>query len=211
MKSLGGSVQKEAVELALRHPDIPEEQKNDLRTRVDRFKIKPTTQAAAVDYGFNSASVPQERSDIQLPPAPQPDAQKLKTLKVIHGVPLYIRKGKIGLKIKNIGNRHYELKKIRAISGARIFAGSEKPYCLIDMFIDDPHSDNPALRTIRLNSSTFDPVRLMPHVPDSMAALDALISTLLRLSGAQPYPDSNYMLMKHVREFSSTRDYEQSF
>ncbi|MCK4645496.1 MAG: rhomboid family intramembrane serine protease, partial [Candidatus Aminicenantes bacterium] len=57
VKSLGGSVEKEAVELALGHPDIPEEQKNDIRTRVDRFKIKPATQAAADDYGFKSASV----------------------------------------------------------------------------------------------------------------------------------------------------------
>lgn len=210
VKSLGGSVQKEAVELALGHPDIPEEQKNDLRTRVDRFKIKPATQAAADDHGFKSASVPQEQTDIQMPPAPQPDVQKLKTLKVTRGVPLYIRKGKIGLKIKNIGNRHYELKKILAISVARIFSASEKPYCLIDMFIDDPHSDNPTLRTIRLNSSTFDPRQFMTHVPDSLAALDAFISTLLRLSGAQPYPDSNAVVMKYVREFSSINDYEQS-
>lgn len=211
VKSLGGSVQNDAVELALGHPDIPEEQKNDLRTRVDRFKIKPVTQAAEDDYGFKSSSVPQERADIQLPPSPQPDAQKLKTLKVIHGVPLYIRKGKIGLKIKNIGNRHFELKKILALSVVRIFSASEKPYCLIDMFIDDPHSDNPTLRMIRLNSSAFDPMQLMPHIQDSLAALDALISTLLSLSGAQPYPDSNAVVMKYIREFPSIRDYEQSF
>ena len=211
VKSMGGSVQKKAVELALGHPDIPEEQKNDLRTQADRFKITPTTQAVADDPGFNSASMPQERPDIQLPSAPQPDAHKQKTLKVIHGVPLYIRKGKIGLKIKNIGNRHYELKKIRAISGARIFSGSETPFCVIDMFIDDPHSDNLTLRTIRLKSSTFDPTQFMPHVSDKLEALEAFISTLLRLSGAQPYPDSNSVLMKYVREFPSIKDYEQSF
>ncbi len=210
VKSLGGSVEKDAVELALGHPDIPEEQKNEIRTQVDRSKIKPTIQAAAVDYGFNSASMPQERPDIQLPPAAQPDVQKLKTLKVTHGVPLYIRKGKIGLKIKNIGKRNYELKKILAISVARIFSDSEKPYCLIDMFIDDPHSDNATLRLIRLNSSTFDPMQLMPHVQDSLAALDALISTLLNLSGAQPFPDSNAVVMKYIREFPSIKDYEQS-
>ena len=210
VKSIGGDIEKEAVELALGHPDILEEQKIDLRARADRFKIKPATLAEADDYGFKSAGVTQEHEDIQLPSAPQPDAKKLKILKVTHGVPLYIRKGKIGLKIKNIGNRHFELKEILAISVARIFSASEKPYCLIDMFIDDPYSDNPTLRTIRLNSSIFDPMRLMPHVPDRLAALDALISTILRLSGAQPYPDSNAVVMKYVREFPSIKDYEQS-
>jgi membrane associated rhomboid family serine protease len=210
VKNLDGSIEKDAVELALGHPDIPEEQKNDLRTRVDRFKIKPTTQAAADDDRFKLTSMPQEHTDIHLTLASQPDAQKQKNLKVIHGIPLYIRKGKIGLKIKNIGNRHYELKKILAISGARIFSGSETPFCVIDMFIDDPRSDNLTLRTIRLKSSTFDPKQFMPHLSDKLEALEAFISTILRLSGAQPYPDSNSLVMKYVREFPSIKDYEQS-
>lgn len=210
VKSLGGSIEREAVELALGHPDILEEQKEDIKARLDRFQIRPTIQAPAGDNGFKAAIVPQEQTDTQPPPAPQPDVAKPKILKVIHGVPLYIREGKIGLKIKNIGNRHYELKKILAISVARIFSASEKPYCLIDMFIDDPHSDNPTLRTIRLNSSTFDPMQFVPYASDSLTALETFISMLLRLSGARPYPDSNAVLMKYVREFPSIKDYEQS-
>lgn len=78
------------------------------------------------------------------------------------------------------------------------------------MFIDDPYSDNLTLRTIRLKSSTFDPKQFMPHLSDKLEALEVFISTLLRLSGAQPYPDSNSLVMKYVREFPSIKDYEQS-
>lgn len=209
-KALGGGVERKAVELALEHPDIPEDQKESLSARFDRFQIKMTMQDAAGPE-FKAANMPQERVVSKPAPKAQPAESKPKTLKATNVVPLYIREGKIGLKLKNIGNRYVALNKILAVSVARILSAAEKPYYLIDLFIDDPREYRPAVRTIRLSSSTFDPKRLVPDAADSLTALRTFISVLLKQSNARPHPDQDSVLLNKVREFASIKDYELSF
>lgn len=209
-KALGGGVERKAVELALKHPDIPEEQKESLGARLDRFQIRMTMQDV-VGQEFKAASVPQERGVSQPVPKTQSTVSNPKPLKVTNVVPLYIRDGRIGLKLKNIGSRYMALKKIFAISVARIMPSVEAPYYLIDLFIDDPREYIPALRTLRLSSSTFDPKLLVPDASDSLEALRTFLSELLKQTGARPLQDKDSVLLNKVREFASVKDYESSF
>jgi membrane associated rhomboid family serine protease len=179
---LNPSLAGKAMEICLQHPEIEEEQKEELRKKFGDLQEK--VQAAA--------------------PA------EARSLKVNQAVPLSLKEGKLALSLEGVGERVLSLNRIQSIAVAEITSLEDLPYLLIDLFLDDPKSSASVVRSIRLLSSGFDPRVFFPDIQDSREALKAFISNLLESSGATPHPDNESALLIQPQSFRSMEEYEES-
>jgi len=124
--------------------------------------------------------------------------------------PLNVKDGKIALNMDEIGQQLLPLNKVKSIAVAEIAIDKELPYLLIDLFLDDPKTNDHKIRTIRLLSTSFDPTKFSPGIQDQQDALKVFVSVLLKLSGATAYPDEDSILLDAPQRFSSIDNYEKS-
>ncbi len=148
--------------------------------------------------------------------APPPPPAPRKSIRVTEGVPLGVKGGKIGLSIKNMGHRVFALEKIKMIAVVKISPPGERPFLLIDLFVDDPDApDVPTaraavIRALRLSSTTFNPQKFVAGGQGPLEAFKIFTSSLLRLSKAKPFPDLESVQLKKVAGFRSIDEYEDS-
>jgi tetratricopeptide (TPR) repeat protein len=131
-----------------------------------------------------------------------------KTLKLIKANLKGIKGDKLSIDALKIGPRLLPLDKVKTIAVAEITSPYEPSYYLIDLFLDDIKSDLTNIRSVRLFSSAFDPVKFFPDVPDSKKALKAFIAFLLKTSKATPVPDESSVLLEKPHKYFFIEDYE---
>jgi len=148
--------------------------------------------------------------------APPPPAAPRKSIRVTEAVPLGVKGGKIALNMKNMGQRVFALEKIKVIAVVKISSPGERPFLLIDLFVDDPDApDAPTardavIRTLRLSSTTFNPQKFVAGGQGPLEAFKIFTANLLRLSKAKPFPDMESVQLKKLAGFRSIDEYEDS-
>lgn len=179
---------------------------------VDEPKVQPladTISQPAVEAEIQSEVEP------EVPPAvvsdkPEKGLPSNQPIMAIKATPLNVKDGKIALDMDEIGQEFLPLDKVKSIAIAEIAPNQELPFLLIDLFLDDPKTNNHKIRTIRLLSTSFDPTKFSPGIQDKQDALKVFVSVLLKLSGATAYPDEESILLEDPQSFSSIEDYEKS-
>ena len=229
-EALGERVQRKAVELALSHPNIPADKKESLQSRLNRLAEPSLPKMPRRDYGYYSVILPEEPAESAPEPveaipaeppsaAPSPEAPpstapspvpQSKKINLMQGVPTSLREGKLGLHVSGVGSRVLTLSNVQAIAVVRILPAMDRPFYLIDLFLDDPQSDKPAYRAVRIRSSTFDPMELVTGALDFLSAFRSFITKLLELSNARPHPDLDAVMLRNIQEFGSIEEYEFS-
>jgi len=131
-----------------------------------------------------------------------------KSLKLIKANIKGIKGDKISIDALKIGPRLLPLDKVKTIAVAEITSPYEPSYYLIDLFLDDIKSDLTNIRSIRLFSSAFDPVKFFPDITDPKKALKAFVSFLLKTSKATPIPDESSVLLEKPHKYFFIEDYE---
>jgi membrane associated rhomboid family serine protease len=179
---LNPSIAGKVLELCLQHPEIQEQQKEELRKKFGGLKEKAQVAAPTAD----------------------------RSVKFTPATPVSLKEEKLALNVEGVGERVLSLDRIQSIAVAEITSLEDLPYLLIDLFLDDPKSDASVVRSIRLLSSGFDPRTFFPDIQDPREALKAFISNLLESSGAAPYPDKESVLLSPPVSFRSMEEYEES-
>jgi len=161
-------------------------------------------------------SAPPEPAGEEIFVPPPPPAPR-RSIRVTEGVPLGVKGGKIALNIENMGQRAFALGKIKVIAVVKITHPGERPFLLIDLFVDDPGAPNASIpqeafiRTLRLLSTNFNPQKFVAGGQGPLEAFKIFTSSLLRLSKAKPFPDLESVQLKKVASFPSIKEYEDSF
>jgi membrane associated rhomboid family serine protease len=151
--------------------------------------------------------------DMYIPPSP---SGPRKSFRVTEAVPLGVKGGKITLKIKNMGERILALEKIKAMAVVKISPPGERPFLLIDLFVDDPGVpttptvQEAVIRTLRLLSTNFNPQKFVASTQGPLEAFKIFTSALLKLSKAKPFPDMESVQLKKVASYHSINEYEDS-
>ena len=133
-----------------------------------------------------------------------------KSIRVYKATPLDIKDDKLNLNTEEFGQKLLPFSKVKAIAVAEISSPQDLPYELIDLFLDDPKTDAPKVKAVRLFTTGFNPRKFFPDMQDQNEALKALISTVLEQSSATPYPDKNSVLLNPPNIFGSIMEYERS-
>jgi hypothetical protein len=144
------------------------------------------------------------------PDKPESNPAQNQPIMAVKATPLSVNDGKIALNMDEIGQQFLPLNKVKSIAVAEIAPDQEPPYLLIDLFLDDPKTNDHKIRTIRLLSTCFDPTKFSPGIQDQQDALKVFVSVLLKLSGATAYPDQDSILLDAPQSFSSIENYEKS-
>jgi hypothetical protein len=92
----------------------------------------------------------------------------------------------------------------------KISPPSQRPFLLLDLLLSDPHSLTDDIRLVRFFSSQFNPKKFVPDATGPMEAFKGFVSTLLNISGAQPYPDFESVQLIRLSTFSSLEEYDGS-
>jgi membrane associated rhomboid family serine protease len=138
--------------------------------------------------------------------SPSPD----QSIMAINATPLNVKDGKIDLNMDQIGQQLLPLNKVKSIAVVEIAPEQQQPYLLIDLFLDDPKTNDNKIRSIRLLSTGFDATKFSPGIQDQQDALKVFVSVLLKLSGATAYPDEDSILLESPQSFFSIEAYEKS-
>lgn len=144
------------------------------------------------------------------PDKPERSPSPNQPIMAVKATPLNVKDGKIALDMDQLGQQLLPLDKVKCIAFAEIAPDRELPYQLIDLFLDDPKTNDRKIRTIRLLSTSFDPTKFSPGIQDRQDALKVFVSVLLKLSGAIAYPDEDSILLDVPQSFSSLENYEKS-
>ena len=178
---LNSSLAGKVLELCLQHPEIQEQQKEELRKKFGDLEDKAQVAAPTTDRSLN----------------------------VTQATPVRLQEEKLTMNVEGVGERVLSLDRIHSIAVAEISSLEDLPYLLIDLFLDDPKSSASAVRSFRLLSSGFEPRTFFPDIQDPREALKAFISNLLELSGATPYPDKESIMLSPPVSFRSMEEYEE--
>jgi len=139
-EALGDRIQRKAIELALSHPNIPADKKENLQSRLSQLAEPSLPQMPRRDFGYYAVTPPEEPAEPgpeapeALPeeppstapapeappstePSPVPEARKIN---LMQGVPTYLREGKMGLDVSGVGSRVLTLSNVQAIAVVRI-------------------------------------------------------------------------------------------
>ena len=227
-------IAKKVIEICLEHPGITDEQKDILRTKLKELQSRLPDSPPVSDRGEAHAvvsntehvtaelegqlglkpegqqAVEPEVQPVADPHKPEKSPAPNQPIMAIKATPLNVKDGKIALNMDEIGQQLLPLDKVKSIAIAEIASDQELPFLLIDLFLDDPKTNDHKIRTIRLLSTSFDPTKFSPGIQDHQDALKVFVSVLLKLSGATVYPDEDSILLEAPQTFFSIEDYEKS-
>lgn len=177
--------------------------------------IKPDEPTIPIKPGEPVTSVrPEPPAEDMFIPPPPPAPRK--SLRVTKAVPLGVKGGKIALNIENMGQRIFALEKIKMIAVVKISPPGERPFLLIDLFVDDPGAPTDptaredVIRTLRLLSTNFNPQKFVAGAQGPLESFKIFTSALLKLSKAKPFPDMESVQLKKVAGYRSINEYENS-
>lgn len=99
---------------------------------------------------------------------------------------------------------------IKAIAVGAIREPGKKPVLLIDLIFDRLVDVGEHHRVLRMRSSDFNPIKLMPQMNNPKEAFKRFVDLLLRGSGAEAYPSKDEALGNAYRNFRTLREYEKT-
>jgi membrane associated rhomboid family serine protease len=212
------SFEEPTIPVMPREPEIPimpyqAESPPPIEPIIPIVPNEPATPTPPGEPGTPVRPVPSAEDMVTPPPPPAPR----KRFRVTKAVPLYVKGGKIGLDVKDMGKRVFALEKIKAIAVVKISPPGERPFLLIDLLVDDPGAAADAtarevvIRTLRLFSTTFNPQKFVAQTESPLQAFKIFTSSLLRLSKAKPFPNEESVQLKKVTGYRSIKEYEDSF
>jgi membrane associated rhomboid family serine protease len=203
--NFGKSLANKVIELALQHPEVPEDRKESLKQKLYAIQepkipitpsqsqpppipiepiipIKPNQPTIPIKPGEPVTSVrPEPMAEDRFAPPPPPGPRK--SFRVTKAVPIGVKGGKIALNIENMGQRFFALEKVKAISVVKISPPGERPFLLIDLFVDDPGAPTAAtaqevvIRTLRLLSPNFNPQKFVAQAQGPLEAFKIFTCT----------------------------------
>jgi membrane associated rhomboid family serine protease len=185
------------VNAALAHPDTPVEIRSDLEDLVADL-------APAVEIAESS---PQEQETEMEVDAVAEVATTSHTLQTIPSVPQALEGGVLVVEIQG-STRRMELNKVQAIGVGGINREGERPFLVVDLLLDPPWGERPNLRALRIQSTDFDPRRLVGGT-DALHAFRMLLEHLLKSTEAVPLPDPEAARGNPFRSFDSIEAYER--
>ncbi len=138
------------------------------------------------------------------------DSPQNRVLKVMAGVPRRLTGDKLAIDVHGQGARTLPLSRVQAVAVGRIEEGFASNYVLIDLLVDSLWTNRPTVRTVRLQSTDFDPTEVLPALDggDPLQALISFIDNLIEISGANPMPDPDGARGRPFHNFVSVPDYE---
>lgn len=134
--------------------------------------------------------------------------KKDKKIGIIRAIPIGLNKHNIIIKIQNKGKTTLPLSRILFMSTIKIVSEKQKGIFLIDLFLDDIKSDSGNIKVIRIYSVDFNPLNFIPKAENIAIAFKTFINVLLKYSGAKPFFNLDYLLLKKVKSFSSIKEYD---
>lgn len=144
-----------------------------------------------------------------IPPSPPP-RQPIR-LGITRAIPTGITADRIALNVEKMGARNMPLSAIKAISVAQITNQGSQRFLLIDLFLDNPAAGATAIRTVRLFSLHFNPQKFFPNAANLLEAYKRFLGGILQVSGAHPLPNRDAVLLTHVKNYPTIKDYESDF
>ncbi len=97
---------------------------------------------------------------------------------------------------------------VKAVAAA-VIAAEPKPYIVLDLVVDPPFDSRPTLRTIRFRSLDFDARTFVKAETDPQKALAAMLSHVLKVSGAVALPNPQAVLGRPFPRYASLGEYER--
>jgi membrane associated rhomboid family serine protease len=181
----------EAAALALAHPDLPNPARRELEAVVATAKSAPT------------GGAPRGHSD-RVSPGVRDGA-----LKVTTGIPLGLEEDRLVVQLPERGRASLPLQRVKAVAVAALRTAAAPAELVLDLMLDAPWDEGADLRVLRLQTSLFDPQKLVPSASDADAAFCALVDRVLAVSGAIPLPDPVSVRAKPMAVYGSLEAYEQ--
>jgi membrane associated rhomboid family serine protease len=198
---LGHGPAEKIIAITLRHPDIPESRKNNLRLLARQFK-RPTGRED--NFTLKSDRFQQHGAAHTEPHSKPSGNNKLKITRVC---PLEIKNKTLILDIEKMGKRSLPIETIKQVSLAKIAPPDTKPYLIIDLLLDDPAIHPPEIRLLRISSKDFNPLRVIPNEKDPMNAFRIFVLYLAKMGKARVFPDQDSIQFKKFSSFVSTKNY----
>lgn len=206
------------VEVTLAHPEIPPEaavELGRLRQQASAEPLRSDPPPAVEPVGPTAAapaSVPgpetetvAERTPIEVTPLFGGTGGR-HTLQVMDAVPTAFDGATLSITVRD-QRRRLDLNDVQALAVGGIKPGDGKPFLVVDLLLDSVLSGRTSLRVVRLNSTRFDPRRLVGG-EQPMASFRVLLDRILRISEALPLPDADSAVGNPFRTFPSLAAYE---
>jgi membrane associated rhomboid family serine protease len=200
----------QVIKMALQHPDIPQDIKDQLKTKLYSAPQEDQKPKPPMEDDRTIIPIPTDISNHEVPQVERFDYSPPKKLKVSKAMPISLKENKITLDLEKIGQRTLSLQNVQAISMVKITGEAERPFLLIDLFMDDPTSENTEIRIIRMLSN-FNPQKFVPNAKDLLDAFKTFTATLLHLSGARAFPDIESVQLIKTKVYSTIGEYENTF
>jgi membrane associated rhomboid family serine protease len=199
----------------LGQPEVEPESQLEMKPE-NQPGIEPESQPAAeleVQPLAESIGQAEEEPSGQIgeePEKPEGSPSPNQSIVAIKATPLNVKDGKIDLDMGEIGQQLLPLNEVKSVAFVEIAPDQQPSYLLIDLFLDDPKTNDHEVRSIRLLSTGFDPTKFSPGIQDQQDALKVFVSVLLKLSGATAYPDIDSIMLDSPQSFLSVEGYEKS-
>ncbi len=175
--------------------------------------VAPTAGGTVSPPALPVLASPQATTPPPLPPPAtspalvRPAAPAASTLQVMASVLRGLTAEKITIDLVGQGTKVMPLDRVKAISAAVVArAAPQKSYVVLDLLVDPP--GQPTVRTIRLRSFEFDARTFVPRESDPLKALVAVITHLLRVTGARALPNPQAVCGQPFARFPSLGEYE---
>jgi membrane associated rhomboid family serine protease len=185
------------VDAALADPELPTDAREELESA--RHNLGPAPEIAEEPAAEASADVVHDE------PIAVGDVNR--TLQTVEGIPRALDDRTLQVDVGG-ALRVVGLDTIQAVAVGGIARSGERPIVLVDLLLDSPWGDRPALRSVRLLSNAFDP-RSLVEADNPMAAFQKLLDLVLQISDAVPLPDPDAARGRPFRSFPSIEAYQR--
>ncbi|MCP4154795.1 MAG: hypothetical protein GY757_44145 [bacterium] len=173
---------------------------------------KPAGNTAPQKTAIPKQAIPKPpipKPPVPKPPVPAAPALPQKSLNISKAIPIKVDGSRLHLNVENVGERALGFEKIKAVGAVKISSQTKHPFLLIDLFLSDPSLPVPQISLIRISSTNFDPQKLIPSATKQLEAFKIFISAIIRTSKSKPYPDEDTALLKKVKTFPTSADYDR--
>ncbi len=149
----------------LNNPAVPDKLRQELAQAYSGIKAfglrpKPAATTAAAPLPAAPPVPPPVPDEAPLPLAD--DSPPDRVLKVMAAVPRRLTGDKLSVDVQGQGARTLPLSRIQGVAVGRIEEGFASNYVVIDLLVDSLWTNRPAVRTVRFQSTDFDPREVLP-------------------------------------------------
>jgi len=116
----------------------------------------------------------------------------------------------VELLINGKHTRQIEYATIKVLAVGAIREPGTKPVLVIDLVFDTLYDVLEHHRVLRMTSTGFNPMKLIPDQTNAGAAFKRLIQILLMKSGAEGLPDASSVSGNPYANYNSIKAYEQT-